>query len=187
MSTLIIFSGLPGTGKSTLAKRLARELQYPLLCIDDIVGDVPDNTGVEFWDAKVAILLGLAERQLELSLSVIVDSVFMNLDRHHAQQLASEYQARFRPIYTFVSDDEVWEERVTTRFNELNHPDVAAWERIQHQRTHFRDWQPNTALFVDALNSVEKNYESVLRFVMSETPAVKPLEDVPWEKGNYHK
>ena len=37
---------------------------------------------VTFWDSKVAILLGLAEAQIELGLSVIVDSVFtcLNLD-----------------------------------------------------------------------------------------------------------
>jgi predicted kinase len=81
---LIIFSGLPGTGKSTLASRLARELHMPLLCIDDLLGEVPPEAGVEFWDSKVAILLRLTKVQLELGLSVIADSVFMNMDRHHA-------------------------------------------------------------------------------------------------------
>ena len=186
MNTLVIFSGLPGTGKSTLANRLARELGWPLLCIDDVIGEIPDSPGVEFWDSKVAILLDITETQLRLDLSVIVDSVFMNTDRQHAQHLAQEYGARFRPIYVFVSDDKVWEQRVTARYNEMDHKDVATWERIQHQRGHFREWEFNTALFIDSLNSFAQNYESVLNFATKDTVELKPLMDVPLVRGNYH-
>ena len=49
---LIIFSGLPGTGKSRLASRLARELGLPLLCIDDVIGEVPEGAGIPFWDLR---------------------------------------------------------------------------------------------------------------------------------------
>ena len=186
MNTLVIFSGLPGTGKSTLADRLARELRWPLLRIDDVVGDIPENPGIEFWDSKVAILLGLAEAQLELGLDVIVDSVFMNTDRHHAQALAKKHQSRFRPIYTFLSDDRIWEERLTVRSIALNNPAVATWKQVQHQRTHFRTWEPDTALFVDALDSPEANYAKVFQFVTNEEVAIKPLEDVPLAPGKYH-
>ena len=188
MNTLVIFSGLPGTGKSTLANRLARELRWPLLRIDDVVGDVPDNPGVEFWDSKVEILLGLGEVQLDLGLSVIVDSVFMNTDRHHAQQIAAKYGAHFRPIYTFVSDDKVWEQRVTARFDQLNNKDVATWERIQHQRGHFREWEPETALFVDTLNAFDQNYARVLDFILSDNVDIQPLEveAVSLSAGRYH-
>ena len=186
MNRLVIFSGLPGTGKSTLANRLARELRVPLLCIDDVIGEVPENPGIAFWDSKVTILLDLIETQLELGLSVIADSVFMNMDRYHAQELARRYQTRFLPIYVYISDDKIWEERVTARFKELNNKNVASWERIQHQRERFREWEPETALFIDSLQAFEQNYAKVLDFVMSEAVSLQPLEDIPLSAGNYH-
>jgi len=185
-STLVIFSGLPGTGKSTLADRLARELHWPLLRIDDVVGEVPENAGFEFWDSKVATLLGLTETQLELGLSVIVDSVFMNMDRDQAQELARRHQARFLPIFVFVSDEKVWKERVTTRSRELNHKDVATWDQIQHQRGHFRKWEPETALFIDSLDAFGQNYEAALNFVMTDAVDLKPLPELPLVEGKYH-
>lgn len=185
-TTLVIFSGLPGTGKSTLADNLARELHWPLLRIDDVVGKIPENPNVAFWDSKVAILLGLTETQLELGLSVIVDSVFMNMDRNHAQELARKYQARFLPIFVFVSDESVWKDRVRTRSQELNHKDVATWERIQHQRERFRKWDADTALFIDSLEPVDSNYASVLGFVMNEAVTLYPLADIRWVEGRYH-
>jgi predicted kinase len=186
-TTLVIFSGLPGTGKSTLAEKLARELRWPLLCIDDVVGEIPENPIVAFWDSKVAILLGLTERQLELGISVIVDSVFMNLDRNRAQELARKYEARFRPIYVFVSDDKVWKQRVTARYDAMNNRDVATWERIQHQRGHFRTWDPEAALFIDSLDSLDRNHEAVLDFVTKDHVFLKHLPDVPLVEGKYHE
>ena len=186
MKKLVIFSGLPGAGKSTLATRLARELHWPLLCIDDVIGEVPENAGVEFWDSRVAILLDLIETQLKLGINVIADSVFMNVDRHHAQELARKYGYHFFPIYVFVSDEKVWEERVTTRFNELNIPDVASWERIQHQRESFRKWESDTALFVDSIHPLEENHRKVMGFVERRDGNLRPLANIPLSKGTYH-
>lgn len=185
MNKLVIFSGLPGTGKSTLAKQLARELHWPLLCVDDIIGEIPENAGIPFWDSRVRVLLDVVQTQLEIGLDVIVESVFMNMDRHHAQELARKYQARFLPIYVFISDEQVWKDRVTTRYNELNDKDVATWERIQHQRERFREWEPETALFIDSLHPVEQNYQSVLNFVRNDV-TLKPLSAIPLIEGKYH-
>lgn len=186
LTKLIVFSGLPGTGKSTLASQLARELHMALLCIDDVIGEVPAGAGIDFWDSRVAILLRLTEVQLDLGLSVIVDSVFMNMDRNHAQELARKYDARFYPIYVFVSDDEVWKQRVNERYEEMNNKDVATWERIQHQRERFRVWEPGTALFIDSLHSVDGNYEAVLNFVLNDQVNLRPLPNLPLVEGKYH-
>ena len=110
----------------------------------------------------------------------------MNTDRNHAQDIARKRQARFRPIYVFVSDDKVWKERVTTRYKESNKNDVATWEQIQRQRGHFRKWEPDTALFIDSLNSIDGNYADILHFVMNEDVALQPLADVPLVEGSYH-
>jgi predicted kinase len=186
MNTLAIFSGLPGTGKSTLAHRLAQELRWPLLSIDDVTGEIPENAGIPFWDSRVSVLLRVTEVQLELGLDVIVDSVFMNKDRNHVQELARKYNARFRPIYVFLSDEEVWKQRVTERYEYIRNPGVASWERIQHQRERFRAWEPGTALFVDSLDAFDRNYESVLNFVMAEDVPLASLADVPLVDGKYH-
>lgn len=186
MNKLVIFSGLPGTGKSTYAIRLARALQWTLLCIDDVIGEVPENAGFPFWDSKISILLDLIETQLKIGISVIADSVFMNTDRHHAQELAGKYRARFLPIHVYVSDETVWKERVTTRFAELNDPDAATWERIQHQRLHFREWEPDTALFIDSAQPEEQNLQRILGFVKGDTSNLKPLPVIPLAKGSYH-
>ena len=183
---LIIFSGLPGTGKSRLANRLARELGLPLLCLDDVLGEVPEGAGIPFWDSKVAILLRLTEVQLELGLSVIVDSVFMNMDRHHAQELARKHGARFYPIHVFISDENVWERRVNERYEEMNHKDVATWDRIQHQRERFRPWEPGTALFIDSLHSFDRNYETVSDFVQKDQVSLLPLPPISLVEGKYH-
>lgn len=186
-TALVIFSGLPGSGKSTLADKLARKLRWPLLRIDDVVGDVPEDAGIAFWDSKVDVLLDLVETQLELGLDVIADSVFMNMDRNHAQELARKYRARFLPVYVFVSDDKIWERRVTQRHDELHNKDVATWERVRHQREHFREWEPQTALLIDSIHPFDRNFAKVLDFVMKENAFLKPISEIQLVQGKYHR
>ncbi|MGY0006089.1 AAA family ATPase [Micromonospora sp. I033] len=74
---LVAFAGLPGVGKSTLARRVGAALRAPVLPVDPVeralgryglVGDVPGM-------AAYGAVAGLAEVQLGLGLSVVVDAV----------------------------------------------------------------------------------------------------------------
>ena len=186
--TFAIFSGLPGTGKSTLANHLARDLRWPLLRIDDVAGKVPSDADYHFWDEKILILLTIAEEQLKLGVNVIADSVFMGADRVHAQEIASKHGAIFRPIYCFVSDEAKWKKRVTEQVESAQDSDVASWEQIQHQRQWFVPWESDTGLFIDAVAPVERNYAKVYEFVESQSVSLKPIQvKMPLVTGKYHE
>jgi predicted kinase len=187
-STFVIFSGLPGTGKSALADRLARELRWPLLRIDDVAGNVPPDADYHFWDEKILLLLTIADEQLKLGISVIADSVFMGADRIHAQEISQKQGAIFRPVYCFVSDEALWEKRVTDRCDAAQNSGVASWEQVQHQRQWFAPWKSGTGLFIDAVDPVEQNYAKVFEYVSSPTVSLGPIQTkVPLVKGRYHE
>ena len=69
---LILLKGHPATGKSTLARELARTLHWPLIDKDD----VKDHTLYMQEGNEIAyrICWTIAETQLELGLGVIVDT-----------------------------------------------------------------------------------------------------------------
>jgi predicted kinase len=122
-----------------------------------------------FWETLVDIMLSLAEVQIELGVSVVIDAVFMGFDRPLARDLAARHGAAFRPLHTFVSDERLWQERVERRKAELPAEwDVATWERIQEQRGSFRPWRPGSALFVDGAAPAERNLAEALQFIAAE-------------------
>jgi len=188
--SFIIFSGLPGTGKSVLADRLAREFQLPLLRIDDLADCMPpgmDRNTTAFWDQAIFALLLLAESQLRLGVSVIADSIFMNFDRSHASAVALQTGARFLPVHTFLSDEAVWEARVTERFERCGTDSgVASWDQVTAQRRGYRPWEPGTALFVDAVRPLDENYTVVKEMISRPAMEFKPLPDLPFTPGKYH-
>jgi predicted kinase len=182
--TLVIFSGLPGTGKSKLAHLLAQRLRIPLLSIDDVVSAIPPHMSRHadpVWEDMISILLNLVEGQLKQGFSVVVDSVFMGDDRYQAYELAIKHNEAYRPIYTFLSDEKIWQERVRQRV-EASPPEirdmVATWERIQEQSKHFHPWKPGTVLVVDAVNSIETNFNEVLRYVTKAELELEPPETI---------
>jgi predicted kinase len=180
--TLVILSGLPGCGKTTLARRLVQELKLPILAIDDVVAAVPQHLtrhAERFWEDMVHILLHLVDSQLAWGHSVLVDSVFMGVDEaqtHHtwndrlrAYEIAQQHKVNFRPIYCHISDETIWRERLAHRAQQFPDAPVATWTQVDSQRHFFQPWQAGQALFLDGLNSVEENLATAVAFIANPT------------------
>ncbi len=169
-TTLIIFSGMAGTGKTMMARLLCQRLHIPLVSFDHFVDyswprrllNVEVLTDEEFW----YILFSTADLQLSLGLSVVMDAVFAGEGRNIARDLAARHQAKFRAIHTFCSNEGIWRDRVVGRAETASPNETPAkWEGILAERNRFQVWSPESALFVDAVQSVEENLGRVLAYL----------------------
>ena len=115
---LIAFGGLPGVGKTTLARALARRLGAVALRIDTIEQAIRDagvlSGGVGTAGYRVAN--ALAEAHLAQGLSVVADAVNpVEAARQGWRDLAARAGARLVEIEVVCSDEAEHRRRVETR------------------------------------------------------------------------
>lgn len=105
-NTVILITGHPGAGKTTLARVLGRELAWPALCKDDIKETLYDTLGwstVEWSNQLSVATWTLLYRQIEMLIAARVNFVVeANFDPKHAdakwQLLKQRYDARLIQI-----------------------------------------------------------------------------------------
>ncbi|HEU4966770.1 MAG TPA: ATP-binding protein [Candidatus Saccharimonadales bacterium] len=120
--TLILVLGLPGAGKTTLAKKMAAELNLPLISKDDLKVMLFDVYGwkdrVESRKAGSAsykIIDYIIEEQLRVGNSLIFESTFdPALDNEKLQNWHKKYGTKYIQVYCYA-DSDIIRKRVAER------------------------------------------------------------------------
>ena len=133
MPILIAFGGLPGTGKTTLARAVAQEMDAAYLRIDTIEQALRASglASGDMGPAGYLIAYALAENNLRLGLNVVADSVNpIALTRDAWRRVAAEASAQLIEIEIACSDREEHRRRIETR--KLDVPGVVppTWREV---------------------------------------------------------
>jgi predicted kinase len=161
---LIIFSGLPGTGKSSLAEAVAKDLGIPVFAKDWLEatllrsGLVPTEEDKPLGFAGYELLTVLAERQLMLGQSVIVDSVAATESiRARWRQLARQYGASWRVIECVCSDESFHRSRLQDRRRNIPGWHELAWSDVEKVKRYYVPWD-DECLKLDMTNRYNDNF-----------------------------
>jgi predicted kinase len=130
---LIVFAGLPASGKSSIARALAQELGAIWLRIDSIEQAIHDSGAVPgaLNDAGYRAAYAVAEDNLRLGRDVIGDSVNpWMLTRNAWRDTGLRAGARVVEIETICSDFDEHRRRVEKRANEVPGLILPNWQAV---------------------------------------------------------
>ncbi|GAB2467703.1 AAA family ATPase [Streptosporangium sandarakinum] len=159
---LIVMSGLPGAGKSSIAQALGRLLPAPVLSVDPVEAamwragiDRGQPTGL----AAYVVVEALASDVLALGQTVIVDAVN---DAQEARQqwrgLARRRSAALRYIEVTCSDHALHRRRLEGRRRDIDGFTEPTWASVEARRANFGTWCEDR-LVLDSTASLTGNVQ----------------------------
>ena len=162
-----MFTGLPGTGKSTLADETARTLGVPAFSGDWLLGALRPAAGAlanldraDYLRLYRSLLTSLVHRQLLLGQSALVDCVVDDEAVAGWRSLAGDFGATVAVVECVCSDESLHRRRVEGRVRGIPGWHEIDWAHVERMRAETR---PLTVqrLVVDAVEPLAGNLAAV--------------------------
>lgn len=165
--SVVVLTGLPGTGKSTLADLLATETGTPCFAGDWLLGSLapwgvltgvarPTVTGL-----YRGLLSTLVTRQLLLGQSAIVDCLLDDATARQWDRHVADHGGRLSVVVCTCSDEALHRSRLDGRVRGIPGWHEIDWVHVERMRV---EYPPLTVphLTVDSVDSLEHNLAAVL-------------------------
>ena len=145
---LVVLGGLPGTGKTTIARGVARDLSAVHLRIDTIEEALRKGGTGALTDQGYRVAYALAMDNLRLGHWVVADAVHpVALTREAWRAVGEAAEARVVEIEVVCSDAEVHRRRVTERVPDIAGQVLPTWRDVLERR--YEPWEPPPAARID--------------------------------------
>lgn len=160
---LIVFSGLPGSGKTTLARRLSALMGAVYIRIDSIEQAILPTSGPtrELGDVGYRVGYAVARDNLQAGLSVVADSVNpVEESRDAWRSAAAEYGSRAVEIEVICSDLNEHRQRVENRSSDIAGHVLPTWEAVTTREYHA--WNHDRVVVDTAGHTVEQSLSDLI-------------------------
>jgi predicted kinase len=173
VTLLVLLTGLPATGKSTMAEVAAREVRAPVLGHDWAMSGLRPFAEVqEALDAMAAghrsvgwsVLSALARAQLRMGGSAVLDGVARDPEVAAMRALAVEEGAGSLVVMTGCADAAVHRSRVEGRQRQIPNWYELDWDHVETAR---KAWVPprDVDLVLGATDAVTLNADMLRRVI----------------------
>ncbi|MDF2495442.1 ATP-binding protein [Sphingomonas sp.] len=153
---LIVFAGLPGAGKSTIAKALAARNALTYVRIDDIKNALARHVsparqvGAEGYQVAYAVTLA----NLRLGNGVVADSVNPVRDsRQGWRHVAEQADVSLLEVECICSDEAEHRRRVETRVSDMDGWRLPSWDEVLSRQ--YEPWETDPLVIDTASSSPE--------------------------------
>jgi predicted kinase len=135
--TLYILSGLPGTGKTTVAGLLARRTGAAHLRIDTIEQAMRELCSIDVQGEGYRLAYRVASDILKAGVSVVADSCNpIELTRREWEQVALDAGTRYVNVEIICSSAREHRERVETRRSTIPGLRLPTWAEVESREYH---------------------------------------------------
>ena len=162
MPILYVLSGLPATGKTTLAKLLSRRLRAAYLRIDIIEQALRDLAAVDVQGEGYELAYRIAEDTLHVGVEVVADCCNpIGITRTEWKQVAARAGCLCRNIEILCSDQFEHRRRAEARPATIQGLTPPTWEEIQTRE--YEPWEECRIVIDTAGQSEEDAFSELLR------------------------